>query len=237
MNTRYVGTMMALAMAGMSACSEPLSKRETGALGGGALGAGAGAIIGSQQGHAGTGAAIGGALGALSGAVLGDQAQKQDQAQAKTQQQLEAQQQQIARNQELIDELKRRNLDARETERGVVVNLPDILFEFGRADLTRDARDKVRDIADIVNNRAAGRRLSVEGHTDAIGSVEYNQQLSEQRAYAVASALEDNGVNADRLREKGFGKSSPVAPNRNPDGSDNAEGRARNRRVEVVILN
>lgn len=236
MMSRYMGGLC-LALTGLLACSQPLTKRETGALGGAALGAGAGAIIGSQKGHAGAGAAIGGALGGLAGAALGDRAQQQEAQQAATQEQLKRQQQEIARNQELINELKRRNLDARQSARGVIVNLPDILFAFGKADLTREARAKVRDIAEILNGRAARRRVSVEGHTDSIGTVAYNQRLSEARAHAVASALIDNGVAAARIRTRGFGKSSPVAPNRNPDGSDNPEGRRLNRRVEVVILN
>ncbi len=218
-------------------CSQPLSKREKGALGGSVLGAGAGAIIGSQKGHAGEGALIGGALGALGGAVVGDQFEKQDQAAAATQQQLEQQRAEIERNRELIEELKRRNLDARQSDRGVVVNLPDVLFEFGKADLTREARAKVRDIGEILDRSARDRQVSVEGHTDSVGSAAYNQELSENRAHAVSGALQDNGISAARLRTKGLGKSSPVAPNRNPDGSDNPEGRARNRRVEVIILN
>ncbi len=226
-----------LVIAVAAGCARPLSQREKGAVGGGALGAGAGAIIGSQKGHAAEGAAIGGVLGALAGGLLGDQADKQQAVNEATQERIGQQQAEIERNRELIEELKRRNLDARETERGVVVNLPDILFEFGQATLTRDARTKARDIAEILTDRGAGRSVSVEGHTDSIGSVEYNQQLSEDRAHSVASALVDNGVRSERLRTKGFGKSSPVAPNRTPDGSDNPEGRVRNRRVEVVILN
>lgn len=214
-----------------SCASGGLSKRETGALGGGAVGAGAGALIGHAAGNTAAGAAIGGALGALGGAVVGDQIQAGDQ-------KLDARDQEIARNRELIEELKRRNLEARETNRGVVVNLPDVLFEFNKYNLTADARDKARDIAEILDRPKVQRRqISVEGHTDSIGGDEYNQRLSQQRADAVTRALSTDGVDSSRLHARGFGKKYPIAPNKNPDGSDNPAGRAKNRRVEVIIEN
>jgi outer membrane protein OmpA-like peptidoglycan-associated protein len=207
------------------------TKRETGALGGAALGALTGAIIGHQTGNKAAGAAIGGALGGLGGAVVGDQIQAGDQ-------RLDATEAEIARNRALIDELKRQNLEVRETSRGVVVNLPDILFEFNRSTLTGDARRKLDDVASTLNTPSVRRRqISVEGHTDAIGSDDYNQRLSERRAEAVASALETQGVSPDRVRTRGFGKRYPIAPNSNPDGGDNPSGRAKNRRVEVIIEN
>jgi outer membrane protein OmpA-like peptidoglycan-associated protein len=146
------------------------------------------------------------------------------------------QHEEIARNQELLEELRRRNLDVRETPRGVVVNLPDVLFEFDRADLTRDARRTVGDIAVVVLRSARGRQVSIEGHTDSIGTQAYNQRLSGARAESVADALVGDGVNRRRLRPRGFGKTRPVAPN-TIRGRDNPEGRARNRRVEVIIEN
>ena len=139
-------------------------------------------------------------------------------------------------NRELLDELRRRNLDARETARGVVVNLPDVLFEFDRADLTRDARRTVRDIADVLTRSARGRQVSIEGHTDSVGSEAYNQHLSQTRAESVADALVNGGVNRRRVRAHGFGKSRPIAPNTS-HGHDDPVGRAKNRRVEVVIEN
>jgi outer membrane protein OmpA-like peptidoglycan-associated protein len=188
-------------------------------------------------GNPGAGAAIGTALGAGAGALVGDRLQKRDQELSEQQQQIEQQQQEIARNQQLIDQLKKQNLEARETERGVVVNLPDVLFEFGKADLTGNARAKVRSISEVLNEQAKGRRVSIEGHTDSIGSDAYNQGLSERRAESVASTLESDGVNSQRITVKGYGKRYPVAPNTNPDGTDNPAGRAKNRRVEVVIEN
>ena len=134
--------------------------------------------------------------------------------------------------------MRGQDLDARYTERGVVVNFPDVLFEFNKSTLTGDARTKVRDIADVLDEqRVRNRQISVEGHTDSIGGEGYNQRLSERRAVAVASALEKEGVSASRIHTRGFGKKYPIAPNKNSDGSDNPAGRAKNRRVEVIIEN
>ena len=218
-------------------CSQPLSTREKGTLAGAGLGAATGAIIGAAVGAPGAGAAIGGALGGVTGAVVSDQMQKRDNEMAGNEQQIEQQRQEISRNRQLLEELKRRNLEARETERGVVVNLPDVLFEFGRSDLTGDARGRVQGIAEVLNNQANGRQISVEGHTDAVGGEEANQRLSERRADNVAGALSSSGVEQARIRTTGYGERYPVAPNTNPDGSDNSAGRAKNRRVEVVIEN
>lgn len=218
-------------------CSQPLSTREKATLGGAGLGAATGAIIGAAVGNPGAGAAIGGALGGVTGAVVGDRFQKRDTELAANEQQIERQRQEISRNRQLLEELKRRNLEARETERGVVVNLPDVLFEFGRSDLTGDAQGRVQGIADVLNDQARGRRISIEGHTDAIGGEEANQRLSERRAGSVASALATSGVDQARVTTTGYGERYPVAPNTNPDGSDNSTGRAKNRRVEVVIEN
>ena len=218
-------------------CSQPMSTREKATLGGAGLGAATGALIGAAVGNPGAGAAIGGALGGVTGAVAGDRFQKRDTELAANQQQIERQRQEIARNRQLLEELKRRNLEARETERGVVVNLPDVLFEFGRSDLTGDAQGRVQGIADVLNNQAQGRRVSIEGHTDAIGSEEANQRLSERRAASVAGALTTSGVDQARVTTSGYGERYPVAPNTNPDGSDNSAGRAKNRRVEIIIEN
>ncbi len=225
------------AVALLTSCSQPLSTREKGALAGGGIGAATGAIIGSAVGNPGAGAAIGGALGGVGGGLIGDQLQKRETAADENQRAIEQQRQELAHNRELLDELRRRQLEARETDRGVVVNLPDVLFAFGRADLTAGAQDRVHDIAAVLNDKARDRRIAVEGHADAIGSEAFNQQLSEHRAENVAVALENAGVSSSRLTSRGFGKRYPVAPNTNPDGSDNPAGREKNRRVEVVIQN
>jgi len=231
--TRVIRVPAACAAAALflASCAGPPTKRETGALGGAALGAGVGALVGHATGNTAAGAAIGGALGGVGGAVVGDQLEARDQ-------KLDARDQEIARNRALIEELKRKNLDVRETSRGVVVNLPDVLFEFNRADLTGDARAKIRDIAEVLEGKSVrDRQVSIEGHTDSIGGDEYNQRLSERRAQSVASSLDREGVPMSRMHARGFGKKYPIAPNKNSDGSDNPAGRAKNRRVEVIIEN
>jgi len=214
-----------------------MRKSTAGALTGAVLGAGSGAIVGSHRGRAGQGALIGAGVGALGGYMMGKQIENQDSALDGEEQIINQQRQEIARNRELIEELKRRRLDARETKRGVVVNLPDVLFEYNKANLTRDAQDKVAYIAEVLERRAPNRRVFVEGHADAIGTESYNLQLSQHRAETVAQELADSGVRDNRLQTKGFGEKYPVAPNTRANGADNPSGRAKNRRVEVVIEN
>ena len=221
----------------LAGCSQPLSTREKGTIVGTGLGAATGAIIGAAVGNPAAGAAIGGAVGAAGGALVGNELQKREQVANENEQVIAQQRQELAKNRELLEELKKQNLEARETERGVVVNLPDVLFEFGKANLTSGARDKTRDIAGVLTNQAQGRRVSIEGHTDSIGSDSANQALSERRADSVAAALENEGVGRERIATKGYGKRYPVAPNRNSDGTDNPSGRTKNRRVEVIIEN
>src|SRR5260221_2471103 len=132
----------------LTSCSQPLSTREKGALAGGGIGAATGAIIGSAVGNPGAGAAIGGALGGVGGGLIGDQLQKRENAAEENQRAIEQQRQELAHNRELLDELRRKQLEARETDRGVVVNLPDVLFTFAKADLTTGAQEKVHDIAE-----------------------------------------------------------------------------------------
>jgi|SRR5581483_5128155 len=227
----------AMLLACVAGCAQPLSTREKGVLAGGGLGAATGAIIGAGVGNPGAGAAIGGALGGLGGGLVGDQLQQRDRALEDQRREIEQQRQELARNRELLEELRRQKLEATETDRGVVVNLPDVLFEFGQARLTPEARVKTEDMARILTARARDRHLSVEGHTDAIGSEAFNQALSQQRAESVASALILAGVDPGRITSKGYGERYPVAPNAYPDGRDDPQGRQKNRRVEVVVEN
>ena len=141
-----------------------LSTREKGAGIGALGGAAAGGAIGAAVGHPGVGAAVGGALGLGSGALIGDQLQGQETKQAEQQKALDQQRAEIAKNQALIDALKKRNLEARETSRGVMVNLPSVNFQFDSAELTPDGRGRVDQIASIVRREAANRRIAVEGH-------------------------------------------------------------------------
>ena len=234
-NPRFTGILVLVVL--LASCSQPLSQREKGTLVGTGLGAATGAIIGAAVGNPAAGAAIGGALGAAGGALVGNELQKREVASDEQEKVIDQQRQELTRNRELLEELKKQNVEARETERGVVVNLPDVLFEFGKANLAGGSRSKVQDIAELLNDQARGRRVSVEGHTDSVGNTSANQSLSERRADAVASALEAEGVNSQRITTKGYGERYPVAPNRDRDGEDNPAGRAKNRRVEVIIEN
>jgi outer membrane protein OmpA-like peptidoglycan-associated protein len=120
------------------------------------------------------------------------------------------------------------DLQAKQTDRGMVMTLSDVLFDTGRATLkpgaTRDLDRLAQALKDNPNTR-----VKIEGYTDSVGSAAYNQGLSERRAQAVADALEMRNVPADRYVVEGLGKEYPVASNNTP------EGRQQNRRVEIVF--
>jgi len=218
----------------LSGCSGgALTTREKGAGIGALGGAAAGGIIGAAVGHPGAGAAIGGAVGLGTGALIGDQLQGQDIKQAEQQKAIDQQRAEIERNRALIEELNRRNIEARETSRGVVVNLPSVNFEFDSADLTRDGRNRVNQIASIIKREAPNRRITVEGHASRESAAQeaYNQRLSERRANSVADEMERNGVDSRNLSSRGLGTRAPIASN------ETEAGRQQNRRVEVIIEN
>ncbi len=109
----------------------------------------------------------------------------------------------------------------------------DFLFDFDRADLRAEAAPALAELQQRIT--AAAKQAIVEGHTDGVGTDSYNQKLSERRASAVRNALVGRGLAPEKLATRGYGKTKPVAPNQNADGSDNPQGREKNRRVEVVI--
>jgi outer membrane protein OmpA-like peptidoglycan-associated protein len=119
-------------------------------------------------------------------------------------------------------------LQTRDTPRGLIVNLSDVLFDSAKFSLRPEAREKLARVAGVVSGHP-GLHLDVEGHTDNIGSDTYNQQLSEQRGSSVRDYLAQQGMKQESLTTRGFGKTQPVASN------DNASGRQQNRRVELVI--
>lgn len=119
-------------------------------------------------------------------------------------------------------------LQTRDTARGLIVNMSDVLFDTGKYSLRPLAREKLAKVAGIVSGHP-GLRLDVEGHTDSVGGDEYNQRLSEQRGAAVRDYLTHEGMAATSVTAKGFGKTQPVASN------ETANGRQQNRRVELVI--
>jgi outer membrane protein OmpA-like peptidoglycan-associated protein len=119
-------------------------------------------------------------------------------------------------------------LDARDTERGLVVNIGDVLFASGSATLRPEAREKLARFSGIVL-AYPDLRLQSEGHTDNVGSLEMNQKLSEDRAEAVREYLISQGVPSDSVTARGMNFADPVADN------DTAAGRSKNRRVEIII--
>lgn len=130
------------------------------------------------------------------------------------------------------------DLQAQRTSEGLKVNLPEnILFDFDKADIRPNAKPTLQKLSVLLKNYQNS-PTEIRGYTDSKGSDEYNQDLSQRRAKAVESYLVQNfQVNGDRLTPKGFGKTQPIAPNTKPDGSDDPEGRQKNRRVEVIIRN
>ena len=110
----------------------------------------------------------------------------------------------------------------------------DTLFEFDKYSLTPQAADTLNDLGPRIQ-KLGKHPLTVEGHTDSIGTDEYNQKLSEQRAGAVKDWLDAHHFIPGTASIIGYGKKKPVAPNTNPDGSDNPDGRQKNRRVEIVV--
>jgi outer membrane protein OmpA-like peptidoglycan-associated protein len=129
---------------------------------------------------------------------------------------------------ELMKELS--ELHGQLTDRGIVLTIGDVLFAFDKADLNASAQNSMDKIAAFLHEKR-NRNLLVEGHTDSVGSEEYNQRLSEQRAASVKGALVKRGIAGERIVTVGYGKKHPLASN------DTAAGRQQNRRVEAIILN
>jgi outer membrane protein OmpA-like peptidoglycan-associated protein len=119
-------------------------------------------------------------------------------------------------------------LETRDTPRGLVVNMSDVLFDSGKFSLRPAAREKLARVAGIILGHAS-LKMAVEGYTDSVGADDYNQHLSEQRGESVRDYFTGAGISAASVSSKGFGKTQPVASN------DTAAGRQLNRRVELVI--
>ncbi len=179
---------------------------------GGAIGAGAGGVIGGLIGsgsdNAAKGAILGAAVGGAAGAVIGNYMDKQ------------------------AEELEK-DLEGAEVERigeGIKVTFDSgILFGFDSTQLTESSRDNISEMAETLK-KYEDTEIIVEGHTDSKGSKKYNQKLSEQRASSVAGQLKALGVDSSRISEVGYGEEMPVADNSSEDG------RSQNRRVEVAIF-
>lgn len=111
----------------------------------------------------------------------------------------------------------------------------DVLFHFDKSDIRAEAEPVLSGVADVLKKHPKS-AVTIAGYTDAKGADSYNLELSRRRAASVKSWLmKHGGVGGERLGTRGFGKAKPVAPNTRPDGSDDPEGRQRNRRVEIVM--
>jgi OOP family OmpA-OmpF porin len=119
-------------------------------------------------------------------------------------------------------------LQAKQTDRGLVLTLGDVLFETGQADLRAGALRNLYPLVTFLQKNPE-RQVMIEGHTDSVGSDAYNLELSQRRADAVRDFLMQNGIRAAQITTHGYGKTSPVASN------DTAAGRQQNRRVELII--
>ncbi len=133
-----------------------------------------------------------------------------------------------ARLREQLREQLNQVLETKESARGLIVNMSDVLFDFGQFTLKPGAKEKLAKISGILLGHP-GLTLEVDGHTDSVGSDAVNLKLSEQRADTVRAYLVAQGVGPDTVTSHGFGKDKPVATN------DTAAGRQLNRRVEIVV--
>jgi outer membrane protein OmpA-like peptidoglycan-associated protein len=148
-------------------------------------------------------------------------AQEADRLRAQAEQQQQQLRQQLLAQFNLI-------LETRDTARGLIVNMSDVLFDFNKYTLRPAAREKLAKISGIILSHP-GLRLEVDGYTDSIGSEDYNLKLSDHRAEGVRDYLVGQGIGPDNVASKGYGKDNPVASN------DTAAGRQKNRRVEMVV--
>jgi outer membrane protein OmpA-like peptidoglycan-associated protein len=134
-------------------------------------------------------------------------------------------------NLRLQEELKEMSqTTTQETERGLVVNIGDVLFETDQATLKPGAALNLNKLVQVLNDHPE-RNVVIEGHTDSTGDASYNEQLSQRRAESVANFLRNQGVDDNRIMTRGYGQSYPIASNQTQ------AGRQQNRRVEIVLMN
>jgi outer membrane protein OmpA-like peptidoglycan-associated protein len=129
-----------------------------------------------------------------------------------------------------------KELNAEVTATEIKIDLAaDVLFDFDKASIKKEAEPSLQNLATVLKANP-GAAVTIEGHTDAKGADAYNQTLSEKRAASVKQWLVANAqVNGANISTRGWGKSKPVAHNAKPDGSDDPEGRAKNRRVQIIV--
>ncbi len=123
-----------------------------------------------------------------------------------------------------------------EVSKGEYYVIRNIFFDYGKFDLRRESQVELQRLADLMEKNPS-LLVEIVGHTDAMGSVKFNQKLSENRSKSAIDYLVSLGIDQNRFVSKGMGKNEFIAINQNPDGSDNPEGRQLNRRVEIKLLN
>lgn len=162
-------------------------------------------------------------------AVLLEARERENQRRAQ-QAQLSAEDAELAKQRAASLEKELADLKGKQTDRGLVITLGDVLFDTGLSTLKPGAYATVDKLATALKD-SPDRKVVIEGHTDSVGSDAYNQELSQRRAQAVQTALLERGVNSSQISAYGKGETFPVASN------DNAAGRQQNRRVELVFEN
>lgn len=200
---------LALATVSMftASCSQ-MTKTQKGAVIGSAAGGTIGALIGKKAGNTAVGAVVGGAIGGVAGAYIGRKMDRQAEEIKKT-----------VPGAEVID-----------AGEGLIVKFDSgILFDTGKSDLKDAARTNIQNLAATMKNNPET-NIMVVGHTDAVGSDDYNFSLSQQRANAVKAYAAAQGIASSRLTTVGKGEAEPIADN------TSEAGKAQNRRVEIVIV-
>jgi outer membrane protein OmpA-like peptidoglycan-associated protein len=195
------------AIAIMLASCKSMNKTQKGAIIGTAGGGAIGAVIGKATGNTALGAIVGAAVGGVTGALIGKKMDKQ------------------------AEEIKKEVPDAK-VERvgeGIIVEFNSkILFGFDKSDLNPSAKGNLNDLVTILN-RYPDTNIEIQGHTDNVGTTDYNQALSERRAAAVSAYIKSKGIVGSRISIKGLGESAPKYSN------DTEDGRTQNRRVDFLI--
>lgn len=209
---KFFATMLIALLAVTPAFADTASERDKtrkGAVIGGVAGAIVGGVLGNNRGsgNAKRGAAIGGVVGAATGAIVGAMMDKQERE---------------LRQIEGVDVTRVDDDELKVTVRN------EVLFDFNSTALRSASKSSLREMADVFE-RYPDTTIVVEGHADSTGSAAYNQRLSQRRAYAVGSYLENLGVRGSRLDTIGYGESQPRASN------STARGRQLNRRVEIHV--
>jgi outer membrane protein OmpA-like peptidoglycan-associated protein len=149
---------------------------------------------------------------------------------------LEKKQLELQRKQLQMEEAARQELQLKETEKAVTMKLEgDVLFDFDKAEIKPEAERTLDQVGTVIGQFPEGKVL-IEGHTDSKGSPDINLELSKRRAEAVKDWLvKKKDVPESIITTRGFGETKPVTSDKNPDGSDNPQGRQQNRRVEITV--